>query len=213
MKKSLAAVAIAASTIGGVAAGATILGPGVAGAQDDSEQPSFESFADRLSEALQPLVDDGTIDEDQRDAVVEQLEASRPDPGELGPHHRGWGGPGFDGGADLAAILGIEPADMVEALRNGETLADLAAANGVDTQDLVDALVAAAEARVTEAVDDGRIDADEAAEILADSAERAADIVNGELPLGPPRGFDGPRGFRFGGPEDLDSSADAAPAA
>ena len=40
MKKPIAAAAIAATTLGGVAAGATVLGPGFAGAQDDTEAPA-----------------------------------------------------------------------------------------------------------------------------------------------------------------------------
>ena len=179
MKKTIAAATIAATTFGGVAAGATILGPGIAGAQDDAETQSFGSFAERVSEALQPLVDDGTIDDSQRDAVVDQLESTRPEDGMRGPGRRGHRGPAFDG--EIAEILGLDGSEITEALRNGESLADLAAANGVDTQDLVDAIVAAAEARVNGALDEGNIDADKAAEILAGAAERAEAVVNGDF--------------------------------
>lgn len=203
MKKPIAAAAIAATTLGGVAAGATVLGPGLAGAQDDSETAPVDMFADRVSEALQPLVDDGTITELQRDAVVQQLEVSRPERGEFGfGHHRHR----LAAGADLAEILGMEPEEMADALRGGETLADLAEANGVDTQDLVDAIVAAVEERVNTAVENDRIDEEQAAEIVENAAERAEDVVSGEVPLGGPRGH-GPGHHGFG-PEGSDFPAD-----
>ena len=208
MKKSLAAATIAATTSGGVA-GAIVLGPGIAGAQDDTETQTFDSHAEKISETLQPLVDDGTIDDSQRDAVVDQLESSRPEGGKgHGPGQRGQRGAAFSG--ELAEILGLDSSEIGEALRNGESLADLAAANGVDTQDLVDAIVASIEERVNGAVDEGHIDADKAAEILADASERAEDRVNGVFEAGD-RGHRGP-GFGGpglpGGPEgDSDTSA------
>lgn len=210
MKKPIAAITIGAATLGGVATGATILGPGIAGAQDDAtETQQFESFSERVAAALQPLVNDGTIDAAQRDAVVAQLEASRPDPGEhgrRGPGRRGPHRPAF--GADIAEILGLERADIGEALRQGDSLADLATANGVDPQDLVDAIVAATEERVNGALELGRIDAERAEDMLADAEQRAEDIVNGELELHGRR-FGGPGGGFGGGPAggDTDPSA------
>ena len=203
MKKPIAAAAIAATTLGGVAAGATVLGPGLAGAQDEVETPASEGFAERLSEALQPLVDDNTITGAQRDAVVEQLEASR---AERGPGPRHGRGPHF--GGEIAEILGMEPADIGAALRDGKSLADLADANGIDPQDLVDAIVASIEDRVDAGVESGRIDSTQAEEILADAAERAEDVVNGEID-GAGRGFGfGRRGP--GGPGLPGSDTDAS---
>jgi len=202
MKKPIAAAAIAATTLGGVAAGATVLGPGLAGAQDEVEAPAFDGFAERVSEALQPLVDDNTITEAQRDAVVEQLESVRPERGA-----RPGRGPHF--GGEIAEILGMEPTEIGEALRDGQTLSDLATANDVDPQDLVDAIVASIEERVNTGVESGRIDSTKAEEILADAAERAEDVVNGELD-GPGRGFGrrGPGGGPgFPGPEGTDTDA------
>lgn len=210
MKKSIAAATIAATTFGGVA-GAIVLGPGIAGAQDDTETQTFDSYAEKISETLQPLVDDGTIDDSQRDAVVDQLESSRPEGGRgHGPGQRGQRGAAFSG--DIAEILGLDSSEIGEALRNGESLADLAAANGVDSQDLVDALVASIEERVNGAIEEGHIDADKAAEILADASERAEDKVNGVFEPGERghrgRGFGGP-GFGGPGPDGTDSETSA----
>ena len=58
ISKGVAATAIAASTLGGVAAGAALFTPAIAGAQDTAEEAVETS---RLADALQPLVDDGTI--------------------------------------------------------------------------------------------------------------------------------------------------------
>jgi len=196
MKKKTLATAAVASTLGGALAGATLLAPGLAGAQDDVDTPdAVEETArpeagERLSEALQGLVDDGTITQAQLDAVVDTLVEARPERGDRGPRgHHG----GLAGAADLAEILGLEQADLREAVAGGQSLADVAAEQGVDTQDLIDAIVDAAEERVNGALENGRIDQAKADEILAGAEERADDIVNGE--------FDGQRGPRggFGG--------------
>ena len=192
IKRSVAITAIAASTLGGVAAGAAFFTPVIAGAQDDvveAEQAAPER-GERISEALQVLVDDGTLTEAQRDAVVETLQNARPDRGEfrerLGPR----------GAGEIAEILGLEGSEMREALRNGSSIAELAEAQGIDSADVVDAIVARAEERLDTAVENGRIDDTQAAEMLTQAAERAEDLVNGEIEFGGRRGHH--RGF--GGP-------------
>ena len=135
------------------------------------------------------------------------------------PGMRGWGhGPGghglmMGGGLETAAdALGVTEDDLRTALRDGQSLADVAAEQGVEVQDLVDALVAAATERIDEAVQDGRIDEERAAEIKADLPERIADMVERDGPPG--RGGHGPGGFGGGmgpGPcHDDDESDDSA---
>lgn len=203
MKKSLTATVAAATALGGVAAGAAWFAPGLAGAQDDSTPAPDavpaeevapnpgEQVRAHLSEALQPLVDDGTLTEAQRDAVIDALEAARPD----GVGHRGHRGPGrLFGDGDVAEILGMDRADIVAALRDGQSLADLAEANGVDPQVLVDAIVDDITERVGEAVDAGRLDETRADEILANAEERATAIVEGDVTPHQPGGHRGPGG-------------------
>ena len=187
IKRSVAIAAIAASTLGGAAAGAAFFTPVIAGAQDDvveAEQAAPER-GERISEALQVLVDDGTLTEAQRDAVVETLQNARPDRGEfrerLGPR-------GPRGAGEIAEILGLEGSEMREALRNGSSIAELAEAQGIDSADVVDAIVARAEERLDTAVENGRIDVTQAAEMLTRTAERAEDLVNGEIEFGGRRG-------------------------
>jgi len=196
MQKKTLATAAVASTLGGALAGATLLTPGLAGAQDDTDTPEAveatvrPEAGERITEALQGLVDDGTITQAQLDAVVETLVEARP---ERGP--RGHGGPGrFAGGADLAEILGLEQSELREAVTGGQSLADVAAEQGVDTQELVDALVDAAEERVSGALENGRIDQEKADEILSGAEQRAEDLVNGDISFEGRRGPGGHRG-------------------
>ena len=190
IKRSVAITAIAASTLGGVAAGAAFFTPAIAGAQDDvveAEQAAPER-GERISEALQVLVDDGTLTEAQRDAVVETLQNARPDRGEF-RERRGPRGPlGPRGAGEIVEILGLEGSEMREALRNGSSIAELAEAQGIDSADVVDAIVARAEERLDTAVENGRIDDTQAAEMLTQAAERAEDLVNGEIEFGGRRG-------------------------
>ncbi len=187
IKRSVAITAIAASTLGGVAAGAALFTPVIAGAQDgavEAEQAAPER-GERISEALQVLVDDGTLTEAQRDAVVETLQNARPDRGEF-RERLGQRGP--RGAGEIAEILGLEGSEMREALRNGSSIAELAEAQGIDSADVVDAIVARAEERLETAVENGRIDDTQAAEMLTQAAERAEDLVNGEIEFGGRRG-------------------------
>lgn len=209
MNKKMIATAAAASTLGGAVAGATLLAPGGAGAQDDTtddgttvEERVRPEPGERIAEALQGLVDDGTLTEAQVDAVIDALEEARPD----GRHgHRGPGR--FLAGADLAEILGLESSEIRDALVDGTSLADLADQQGIDSQELVDAIVAATEERVNSAVEAGRIDDEKADEILAGAAERAESIVEGEFEG--PRGPGGPRDRFAPGTQTPDADADA----
>ena len=187
IKRSVAITAIAASTLGGVAAGAALFTPVIAGAQDDAaeaEQAAPERRA-RISEALQVLVDDGTLTEAQREAVVETLQIALPDRGEF---RERLGQRGSRGAGEIAEILGLEASEIREALRNGSSIAELAEAQGIESADVVDAIVARAEERFDAAVEKGRIDDTQAAEMLTRTAERAEDLVNGEIEFGGRRG-------------------------
>lgn len=205
MKKSVLATAVVASTLGGVAAGAAFFTPAIAGAQDDTTEDA--PTLNRLEEVLQPLVDDGTLDEAQRDAVVETLEDARPEGfGERGQRgHRGGPG-GFGGLGSIAETLGLDGAEIREALQNGDSIADIAEAQGVDLDAIVDGLIAEAEERLDAAVESGRIDEAQAAEMLERAEEKADDILNGEFEFEGRRGFG--RGFGPGAVPDGDAGAD-----
>ena len=194
MRKTAAAAAMAASlTIGG-GAGAVLFAPNLVGAQTDdtgseeSQRPEGGAF---LSEALAPLVDSGTIDQGQADAVITAIEEAKPeglDQGRRGRHHAA-----HVAGEAVTDLLGVDAAELRELLADGQTLAEIGAANGVSVDQLVDALVSEATERLDAAVEDDHLSEDEAADKLAEATERAEARVNGEGDLDGRRG-PGPRG-------------------
>ena len=123
---------------------------------------------ERLRETLQPLVDDGTIDAAQADAVTEHLVENRPE-----RRHRGRRGHGNV----VADILGIDRATLRAELEAGNSIADIAEANGIEEQAVIDALIDHAETHIDHAVEHG-LDEERAAERLERVSERIEERVN-----------------------------------
>ena len=102
---------------------------------------------ERLQEALQPLVDDGTLTQEQADAVIDALQSAAPSQIVLeGPMHGGGpGGPGFPGGPGIPGghgefeIFAEGPGiDIHVALPMNPATADVVAnAIGIDLADLL----------------------------------------------------------------------------
>ncbi|HEY7565602.1 MAG TPA: hypothetical protein VIA81_11815, partial [Acidimicrobiia bacterium] len=86
---------------------------------------------------------------------------------------------------EAAAAIGIEVADLRSALRDGQSIAEVANANGVDPQAVIDALVAAFNVKIDEAVANGRLTEDQAAELKENAPDRIAGLVNGEFEFRP----------------------------
>ncbi len=208
MTKRFAALAVTGALVAGIVAGSVISPPVTASAQEVTDEATTDEAPVRttVQDVLDGLVADGTLPQDQADAVAEALSEVKGERGFRGHHrdHRGFGA-----GA-LSEILGLEDGELREALVDGSTIADLAAAAGLTTDAVVDALMADAEERLDEAVANGRIDATEADEKLAEIEERITDLVNGEIDFSERRGRGGP-GFRRGGPpaDSSDSGLDA----
>ena len=178
-------------------AGVLLAGPLRAIAQDDDN--------DWVSEALDGLVADGTITQQQADAVDQALDEARPERGPRGDrgHHGPFGrfGPAGRGvGLEAAAeAIGIEQDALRDALRDGQTIAEVAEANGVDVQVVIDAMVAAAQERIDEAI----ADVDERlADLRADHRARQRRLPGASAPSD--RGFDRRLDRRLGGPHDAD---------
>jgi polyhydroxyalkanoate synthesis regulator phasin len=145
------------------------------------------SAADKIREALEGLVDDGSITADQADEVAGTLS----DAGLGGGRGHGHGGERL-GLATAAEALGMTEDELRTALEpEGTTLADVAEAQDVDVDTLIDALVEAQQERIAQAVEDGRLTQDEADERLADLEDRVTERVN-SADLG--RGHHGPGG-------------------
>jgi hypothetical protein len=64
-------------------------------------------------------------------------------------------------------FTGLDEREIIEQLRGGATLADVLTEYGVDTNAFIDQIVADAEARLDEAISNGRVDEARAAEMLA----------------------------------------------
>lgn len=211
--KKLAIAGLTAGLIGGGAAGAVLGTSGISGAQpavqvqqdddtiDGTEAPAEGDRPERgqfLAGALAPLVEDGTINQAQADAVTAAIQEARPE----GP--RGHHGPGNATKGEAAAeALGITTDELREALRDGATIAEVAALQGVDVQSVIDAMVAEAEERLAEAVANERLTQEEADEKLAELTEKITDAVNNGRPEG-----EGPRGPRGPGGQGGDQPAE-----
>lgn len=199
LRRAVAAGAVAVVGVTGVALGATAVLPATASAAAGTTQEATGQDDDalrtrvveRIRAALDTLVEAGTVDGAQADAVAETLAE------EMGPRGQGFGhghGQGYGhrgGGAGMTAAaeaLGLSIDELRAALADGSTLAEVAAAQGVPTEDLVAAMVAAAQERIDAAVADGRLDAADAEERKADLAERVTDHVENGMPAGGHRG-------------------------
>ncbi|HEX6330984.1 MAG TPA: Clp protease N-terminal domain-containing protein [Actinomycetota bacterium] len=79
--------------------------------------------------------------------------------------------------AVAADAIGIETAELLEAVHDGETIAEVAERQGVDPADVVDAIVAEERDRVEEAVANGRLTQEQADRLLASAEERATNLV------------------------------------
>jgi hypothetical protein len=199
MRKTLTIVAVLA------AVAITTVGVALALDDDDDTLPAGRA-AERIAERLQPLVEDRTITADQAEKVAEHL-ASEP------PLRRGFEArPGFHGGIDeIAEFLGMEPEELLDALRAGESLDDLLADAGKTAADLADVLVADIEEHLSDLVADGRMTEEEKAEALERAREHITEMIEEGMPFGGgfmphrPGGFPfgsgdfGPRGGHHGG--------------
>ncbi|WP_432507363.1 hypothetical protein [Kineococcus arenarius] len=202
---------VAAGTAGVVAAsglGLVLIGaPLASAATTGTSATSGSGVADRLQsikDALAGLVGDGTITQDQADAVAETLDSS--------DALRGGGGHGgFGGGRALdldaaAEALSLGTDELRTALQaDGATLASVAADQGVEEQALVDALVAAGEERVQQAVTDGRLTQEQADERIAELPEQVAAAIDQEFAAGKGGGRGG--GRRGGSADSTDGSS------
>ena len=189
------AAGLTLGVIGGTAAGVVFGVPGPTSAatsdvavspaavvqQVDETDTAPAEIGGRLRETLQPLVDDGTLTADQADAVTSHVIENRPDRGERQEKR--------EGGREMRKerrqvpeavqeLLDLSPEELREQLRAGSTLGDIATAQGVDPQDVVDAIVTEMTERLDAAVAEGKLDADTAAEKLADAEVKITERVN-----------------------------------
>ncbi|MFH1331001.1 MAG: hypothetical protein ABIJ48_10175 [Actinomycetota bacterium] len=176
---------------------------GVALAQSDDEPTTDQAttveeapLRSKIVEWLAPLVDEGTIDQDQAEAVADTLAEALPRP------HRPVGR-GIEAVREAADFLRLTPQELVEAVRDGRTPAEIAVANGSSADALIDHLAGLVEEHLTDLVADGRITEEQKAEMLERATEHLTDLVNGEIDrplMGGPGVGRGRHGGMGGGP-------------
>lgn len=192
MKRTIVAATVGASIAVGGLVGSAFGAPGLAGAADLTGFADEDGGGGWVQDALGGLVEDGTITQEQADAVEDALGDARPH----GPGHRAVVvGPVEL--SDVAEALGVGEDEVRSALRDGRTIAELAEEEGVEVDEVVGALVAAQQERLDQAVEDGDLTRDEADGMTADAEERVRAFVEGDMPPELGRSPHGP-----GGPHD-----------
>lgn len=183
-KRTAVAAALTAGLLGGGAAGAILGTAGVSGAQEttttatqqEAERSERPDPSARLAEVLAPLVEAGTIDQAQADAVIAALLEARPDRGHGRGEHLGRG---LEAAAEA---LGMSTGELRTALRDDQTIAQVAESRDVEVQVVIDAMVAELEEHLAEKVASGDRTQDEADQLLERATERITDLVSNGRP-------------------------------
>lgn len=136
----------------------------------------------RFSTTLDELVTDGTITNDQKDAIVDALDDQRGDrPGPCGGIGLIRNGAVSDA---VTELLDLSRREIRRAWLDGASLTEIAADQGVDRATLVDTITTALDTRLDEAVAAGTITAEQQTEIMTNAdpvIERAVDLHRGDL--------------------------------
>ena len=148
---------------------------------------------DRVDAALAA----GRITKDEADAMKAAIDSGKLPLGV---------GPGFGLHEELhgdfldaaATYLGLTQDQLRTQLESGKSLADVAKAQGKSVDGLKQAIIADAQAKLDQAVKDGRLTSDQRDRMLADLKSHIDDLVNGTLPRRP-EGFGDRFGFAPGG--------------
>lgn len=210
MRRRLALVVSVVSLVGAVActpayAAGPAAGPGplqgflarVASILGIPEQRLTDAVKQAARERVDEAVQAGRLSQERAQALKERIDAGR------FPAWGRWGGPGPRGrfphlgpgprGAGLRAaadVLGLTPQQMLDKLRQGESLAQVAAARGKSRDQLRDALLAPIRQAVERGVSEGRLtrqQADERLQRARERIERLIDRVPGAGKPGPRR--------------------------
>jgi polyhydroxyalkanoate synthesis regulator phasin len=201
LRRAVAAGAVGLVGVTGVALGTTVLPAAAATDDTTTEDATDDAFRaqhqERLREALESRVEDGTITAAQADEIAATLAEQLGPRGGFGGHGHGERGVALTAAAEA---LGLSTDELRDALADGSTLADVAEAQGVAVEDLVAALVTAAEERIDDAVADGRLTAEEAEQRKAELTERMTERV--ESGLGGGEQHREMRGRMHGGADD-----------
>jgi ribosomal protein S20 len=210
MKKYIAGAGVAAALLTGSLAVAAVSPIGFAGAQDTTTSeapataaPSTDTAPDQtapdqtappagsdqrstdhgpLSTSLDELVSEGVINQDQAEAIRSRVDENR-QKWESDHPHMGHGGFGElrESAQAVADALGMPVEDVMSALRGGSSLNDLAAKQGVDPAAVSKILVDAANAKIDQALTDGKLDQAKADELKAKVSDNVGKVMDGSV--------------------------------
>lgn len=176
-KKALTATALAGA-IGLGSLGVAALNPlGIAGAQDSGSTGTAQvqrhgKGAKFVDSTLQSLVQDGTITQDQATKIEQRLKER------------------FQGGRakvrefakeamqTAADTIGISPEQLRDQLKSGKSVAQVATDNNVEPQKVVDAIVAKVNAKIDQAVTDGKLTQEQADQMKSKAPQRVSELVD-----------------------------------
>ena len=164
-----AGIAIAATIGVGAFALSTVLPAGAqtgtsSSSDSSSTAPGGHGPRARAKAALDGLVTNGTIDQDQENAVIQALQGALGNGKGKAPlaRLRGFLGQGVKVAADK---IGISVGDLRTELKDGKSIADVATEHNVSVDSVEQALIDAATARINQAVSNNRITQDQANKI------------------------------------------------
>lgn len=125
------------------------------------------AVGDAAREALQPFAEAGLLTPEQIDRLVERAQRGQfLLPVRCGPRVQRRIKQGMREARVVlpaaAETLGMEPRELLEALRERHTLADVADEEGVEHQVVIDAILAAVEEKLNQAAEEGRISPEQA---------------------------------------------------
>jgi len=106
----------------------------------------------------------------------------------------------------VAEATGMTVADVRDGMHSGKTFSEILAENGADADSVVAETLAWMEARLLEAVEDGRISEELAAERLESAEAHLLERLEQSAPLGPMWGYgkgSGGQGRGFGGRTEM----------
>ena len=157
---------------------------GVAAAQAVDEPKTVESGGEQVIwDALAPLLEDGTLNQEQAEAVVGQIApmAARAryveGTQDLVRHLGRLAG-------EIAEVLGISGENLREQLEAGLTLADVAEANGSTGEQLVSQVTQHVAAHLAVQVTAGKVDQARADQIVATTGQTLGRLIDVENPFG-----------------------------
>jgi polyhydroxyalkanoate synthesis regulator phasin len=140
-----------------------------------TEQQLVDAFKAARLEMLDEAVAAGKISPEEADQIRQRIEESQG----LGLGLRGWRIHALGGiVSSVAETLDMTPREIVQDLRQGQSLAEIGQAKGVSTDTLKSAILTAADEKLDQAVADGKLTQDQADKIMTRLTNNIDKILN-----------------------------------